>query len=53
MPSCEDRLRSFELFRNGLKDVVVVTFDELLRKVEDLCGFLEGKDTRKDHDVPF
>ena len=53
MPSCEDRLRSFELFRNGLKDVVVVTFDELLRKVEDLCGFLEGKDTPKDHDVPF
>ncbi len=43
MPSGEDRVRSFELFRHNLKDVVVVTFDELLRKVEDFCEFIEGK----------
>ena len=53
MPSGDDRIKSFELFRHNLKDVVVVTFDELLRKVEDLAGFLEGKDQTKDHDVPF
>lgn len=43
LPTEQSRLRSFELFRHNLKDVVVVTFDELLRKVADLCSFLEGK----------
>ena len=43
LPTGQSRLRSFELFRHNLKDVVVVTFDELLRKVADLCSFLEGK----------
>ena len=60
LPSGQNRLRSFELFRHNLKDVVVVTFDELLRKVADLCSFLEGKseplekpDERQEFDVPF
>ena len=61
LPSGYDRVRSFELFRHNLKDVVVVTFDELLRKVADLCEFLEGKNDAKandrheqwNHDVPF
>ena len=33
LPSGDDRVRSFELFRHNLKDVLVVTYDELLRKV--------------------
>lgn len=60
LPAGPDRLRSFELFRHNLKDVVVVTFDELLRKVADLCAFLEGKsepfeypDEQREFDVPF
>lgn len=43
MPTDEDHVRCFELFRHNLKDVMVVTYDELERKVEDLCGFLEGR----------
>ena len=60
MPSGQYRIRSFELFRSNLKDVVVVTFDELARKVKDLCFFLEGKNHQpeippaySDFDVPF
>ena len=57
IPAGDAQIRSFELFRHNLKDVVVVTFDELLRKVEDLADFLEGKDQGKDevkdYDVPF
>jgi len=34
------RQSSFELFRNSLRDVVVVTFDELYRRVETLRQFL-------------
>ena len=43
MPAGEDQVRCFELFRHNLKDVMVVTYDELVRKVEDLCSFLEGE----------
>ena len=60
LPSGQDRVRSLELFRHNLKDVVVVTFDELLRKVADLCAFLDGRseppqETNEPHevDVPF
>ena len=60
LPSGQDRVRSFELFRHNLKDVAVVTFDELLRKVADLCAFLDGRteplegtNERHDFDVPF
>lgn len=37
-----DRLRSFELYRQGLKDVQVITFDELRRKVENLLTLLQS-----------
>lgn len=37
-----DRLKSFELFRNSLKSVVIVTFDELLLKLEYLVEFLKA-----------
>ena len=55
LPSGHDQLRSFELFRHNLKDVIVMTFDELLRKVEDLCSFLEGdwQSEIQNNDLPF
>lgn len=34
--------KSLELFRNGLKDVEIITFDELFGKVEMLLNLLEG-----------
>ena len=41
MPSDEDRQKSFELFRKNSKDVVIITFDELLGKIKQLLVFLE------------
>lgn len=35
-----DHRKSFELFRNGLKDVTIVTFTELLTKLKALHAFL-------------
>lgn len=37
-----ERLRSFELFRSNLKDVQIVTYDELFNKLEMLLHLLEG-----------
>ena len=34
--------RSWELFRGGLSDVVVITFDELLDKLKALQALLTG-----------
>jgi len=39
-PEGDDRKKSFELFRRNSKDVEIVTFDELLEKIKQLCGFL-------------
>jgi hypothetical protein len=33
----ETRRKSFELFRSGLRDIEVVTYDELFRKAEILA----------------
>ncbi len=38
-----DRRQSFELFRQGLRDVQVVTFDELFTKIENLLRSLQGE----------
>lgn len=35
--------KSFELFRNGLKDVQLITYDELFHKIEILIELLEQK----------
>ena len=51
MPSGEEQIRCFELFRHNLKDVTVVTYDELVRKVEDLCAFLDGQPDGGEKDV--
>lgn len=39
-PEGDDRKKSFELFRRNSKDVEIVTFDELLEKIKQLCAFL-------------
>ena len=39
--------RAFELFRNGLSDVLIVTFDELLDKLKALSKFLAGEGGRR------
>lgn len=39
--------RSFELYRSGLKDVEVITYDELFRKVEILAELFSLKRTKK------
>lgn len=41
----EDARKSFETFRAGLKDVEVITFDELFRKVEILAELFSLKRT--------
>jgi hypothetical protein len=38
-----DKRKSFELFRTGLKDVNIITYDELFKKVENLINLIEGK----------
>lgn len=37
-----DRVRSFELFRNSMPDVEVITFDELVEKARLLLALFEG-----------
>lgn len=44
LPSGDDELKSFELLRAELKGVVVVTYDELLGKLQQLAGFLRPGD---------
>ncbi len=46
LPAGEDKLKSFELFRGNSKNVEVITFDELLRKLEQLKEFLSLPDSR-------
>lgn len=36
-------IKSFELFRNGLRDVQLITYDELFNKIEILVNLIEGK----------
>jgi len=42
MPTNVDEKKSFELYRNGLNDVLIVTFDELLVKLKHLYEFLQA-----------
>jgi len=37
----EHQRRSFELFRHSLKDVTVLTYDELFRSIDDLATMME------------
>ena len=38
----KDKIKSFELYRNQLNGVVVITFDELVEKTNRLIGILES-----------
>ena len=58
MPSDEDQQKSFELFRRNSKDVEIVTFDELLKKLKELSVFLNPEKTEpsiqdESIDLPF
>jgi len=39
----KDHLKSFELFRNNSKDVIVVTYDELLKRIETVLDIFMNK----------
>ncbi len=41
MPSDEDEQKSFELFRGNSKDVIIITYDELLERIKQLHEFLK------------
>lgn len=49
LPTDQAKLRSFEVFRNACKDVEVITFDELLAKLE----LLEKQLNPRPASVPF
>jgi hypothetical protein len=42
MPDDDDQKKSFELFRGNSKDIVIITFDELLEKLKQLHAFLSS-----------
>jgi Domain of unknown function (DUF4263) len=42
IPTDRMQLKSFELFRNGLKSILVITFDELVLKLEHLLELLRS-----------
>ncbi|AJD43353.1 hypothetical protein RGR602_PA00006 (plasmid) [Rhizobium gallicum bv. gallicum R602sp] len=44
-PESEPMRKSFELYRNSLKEVLILTFDELLAKLRALLSFLKGEQT--------
>lgn len=43
IPESEPLRKSFELYRNSLKEVMIITFDELLHKLRALLLFLKGE----------
>lgn len=54
LPTEDSKLRSFEVFRNACKDVDIITFDELLRKLEFLHKHLQPQTLPlPEEDVPF
>ena len=58
MPSGYHQKRCFEMFRGNSKSVAIITFDELLRKLENLHQFLvtgevDDDESPTDDDLPF
>ena len=51
MPSGDDQLKSFEIFRRNSKDVEIVTFDELLEKLKQLKDFLVTADGDAENEI--
>lgn len=50
-PADEERRQAFELYRQSLKDVRIVTFDELLIKLETLRAFLAEHPRPSDEEI--
>ena len=46
MPTDEDEIKSFEIFRRNSKNVQIITFDELLFKLKQLYEFLVDNDNK-------
>jgi len=47
MPSDESEKKSFEIYRRNSKNVQIITFDELLLKLEQLCAFLSDNENHE------
>lgn len=43
----KSHIKSFELFRNNSKDAVIVTYDELLRRIETILEIFRNKPKKK------
>jgi len=44
-PTIQEEQKSFELFRGNSKNIQLITFDELLRKLKELHAFLTSNDS--------
>lgn len=51
LPENKDEKRSFEIYRGSQKDVLIITFDELLAKLVALHKFLVTKPDEVDEDI--
>jgi len=54
--SSDDKRKSFELFRNQLVGVTIITYDELFSRAEQLLRVLESPAVESppdDEDIPF
>ncbi len=54
----EWQLKSFELYRSSLKDIEIITYNELLKKIENLLGLFSGNNVPPEvevsiEDIPF
>jgi Domain of unknown function (DUF4263) len=58
-PECEDSKKSFEFYRTSLRDVIVVTFDELLQKLVGIAALFrepvesDGRAAAIGDEIPF
>jgi hypothetical protein len=51
LPETRDLKRSFEIYRGSQRDVLIVTFDELLAKLKALHEFLSNKPDKSEEDL--
>ena len=41
--NCDERINQFELFRNSMNDIIVITFDELFEKLKSIFDIITPK----------
>ncbi|ULJ81993.1 DUF4263 domain-containing protein (plasmid) [Rhizobium sp. C104] len=51
LPETRDLKRSFEIYRGSQRDVLIITFDELLAKLKALHEFLSTKPDETEEDL--